>query len=244
VSDDRPATLDDRDQVLVLIGDYLDQLAVQAHRGLGDVAGVAVTMADGAGHPLTVGASTDLARAVDRVQYEIGHGPCLHALRGGGGDYVPSLARDDRWGTYGPQAAALGAVSCVSVPVESGSAVLAVFKVYSGVEDGLDEEQRRAAVETAREVAGGIGLALTLVSTTAELSDRVKAMDSRRTIDLALGMLMERTGCTADDAFALLRRYSQTRNLKLRDVAAELIDPTGDRAGSGAPFARAEPTAP
>lgn len=228
------ATAGQSTEVLKLIDEYLDQVATDTHRRLGDVAGVAVTMADRTGRPVTVGSSTELARAVDELQYGIGHGPCLNALRGGGGEYIPSLGADTRWGRYGPEAAELGARSCQSVPVETHDAVVAVFKVYAGVVDGLSVEQRRLGRDAAQQVAGGITLAQTLTSTTAELGDRVAAMDSRRVIDLAVGVLIERTRCTADDAFALLRRYSQTRNVKLREVAVEVVDEAAGGPGRGA----------
>ena len=221
-------------EVLELIDDYLDQLAADTHRLLGEVAGVAVTMADRRGRPLTVCSSTELARAVDELQYRIGHGPCLNALHGGGGDYVRSLAADTRWGRYGPEAAQLGARCCQSVPVEGHDGVVAVFKVYADVVDGLTAEQRRLARDAAQRVAGGIALAQTLTSTTAELADRTAAMDGRRVIDLAIGVLIERAHCTADEAFALLRQYSQTRNVKLRDVAVEVVDEAAGGPGPGA----------
>ena len=106
-----PDAADQSEDVLALIADFLDQLAVDAHRRLGEVAGVALTMADHAGSPLTIGASTELARAVDELQYRIGFGPCLNALSGGGearglGARAASLARPfvaavdfDPWGT-------------------------------------------------------------------------------------------------------------------------------------------------
>ena len=72
---------------------YLDGQALRSHEQLGDVAGVAVTVALG-GKPLTIGASTQLARDVDNLQYGIGTGPCLHALTTGEGLYVPDLAAD------------------------------------------------------------------------------------------------------------------------------------------------------
>jgi hypothetical protein len=87
---------------------YLDDVAARAADRLEPTAGVAITlgMTD---VPLTIGASTDLARDVDLIQYEIGKGPCLHALHHGIGMYVPDLASDTRWGEYGPRAAARGA---------------------------------------------------------------------------------------------------------------------------------------
>ena len=211
-------------EVLTLVEDYLQAAAARTHARLGDVAGVAITSAVAGGEPITAGASTPLAQEVDRLQYAIGHGPCLDALRGGGESYVPDLGRNDRWGRYGPEAAARGALSCLSVPVADGrSGVLGVVKVYSGRVDGLDPEQRAVGRELAHEVAGGMGLASTLVVTSLELDDRIEAMDTRRTIDLATGLLMGRLGCSAEAAFDLLRRESQNRNVKVHDVAADLL---------------------
>lgn len=210
--------------VLGAVSAYLDAVARTIHERLGNIAGVAVTMAADNGGPVTVGASTELARAADELQYGIGRGPCLDVLAGGAGLYVPDLANAiAQWGPYGPQAAALGVRSCLSVPVLLDDRVVAVFKIYAYDVDGLDAGQRKLGLDVGLEVARGIGLAQLLASTTAELDDRVQAMDSRRTIDLAVGVLMERLHCDPDFSFALLRRYSQTRNMKVRDVAEEIV---------------------
>ena len=47
---------------------------------------------------------------------------------------------------------------------------------------------------------------------------------SRPTIEQAKGALMLRYGLDAEEAFGLLRLYSQRVNLKLRDVARSLVD--------------------
>jgi AmiR/NasT family two-component response regulator len=51
-----------------------------------------------------------------------------------------------------------------------------------------------------------------------------QAVDARKLIGQAMGILMERFGIDDDRAFAVLRRYSQHNNQKLRDVAQYLID--------------------
>lgn len=211
-------------EVLALVEGYLTDVAHRTHDRLGDVVGVALTTAVAGGEPMTTGASTERVAQIDLTQYTIGQGPCLQALRGGGGEYVPDLANDPRWGSYGPAAADLGARSCISVPVTDGdSRVLGVLKVYSGQVDGLDPDQRQTARQVAVAMSGGLGLASALVATSFELSDRIEAMDTRRTIDLATGVLMGRTGLDAQAAFAALRRESQNSNVKLRDVAARLL---------------------
>jgi GAF domain-containing protein len=231
--------------LLPLLTEYLDDVATRSARRLGNIAGVAITLRlDGA--PFTVGASNDLARDVDLIQYEIGTGPCLHALRHGVGLYVPDLAGDDRWGEYGPKAAARGAASCVSVPVIVDDVPVAVLKVYAGEIDGLSSQQRVLAQTSAPEVAGGVGLAKHLArqahqldDQTQQLQDRVAAMSTRRVIDLAIGVLMGRLKTDPDTAFGLLRKASQSRNVKLRDIAQELLESipgTGGEMSGRAPF--------
>jgi hypothetical protein len=43
-------------------------------------------------------------------------------------------------------------------------------------------------------------------------------------IGQAQGILMERFGLSADQSFAVLRRYSQDNNVKLRNVAERIIE--------------------
>jgi len=210
--------------VLTLVEDFLQDAATRTHERLGDVAGVAVTSAVAGGEPLTAGASTALAAEVDRAQYAIGIGPCLDALREGRETYVPDLVRDPRYRPYGVEAARLGVSTSLSVPVvDEGSGVVGVVKVYSRKVDGLDERQRSMGREFALEVAGGVALANTLVSTSLELDDRIEAMDTRRTIDLATGLLMGRLRCSPEEAFDLMRRQSQNHNVKVHDVAVDLL---------------------
>ena len=49
------------------------------------------------------------------------------------------------------------------------------------------------------------------------------AIETRDLIGQAKGLLMARSGCTADDAFDLLRAQSQHENLKLVEIAQELV---------------------
>ena len=55
-----------------------------------------------------------------------------------------------------------------------------------------------------------------------------QALNTREVIGQAQGILMERERITADQAFDILRRASQNLNVKLREVAQELVD-TGER---------------
>jgi len=240
---DDPSALSAETELIPLLTDYLDDLATRTAKRVGDNAGVAVTLSvDGV--PFTIGASTELARDVDLIQYHIGTGPCLNALHHGIGMYVPDLARDDRWGEYGAKAAARGAASCVSVPVFVNEQPDAVLKVYSDKVDGLTAEQQAVAFAVGPEVAGGVGLAKHLTRQAQRLDDRAAAMTTRRSIDVAIGVLMQQHRCSAESAFTMLRDASQSRNAKIRDIAHELISPfPGDGVGP-APFRDRTPQTP
>ncbi|MCA0143991.1 ANTAR domain-containing protein [Blastococcus sp. LR1] len=58
-----------------------------------------------------------------------------------------------------------------------------------------------------------------LEATRAELASCNEALKSCRRIGIAMGILMERYKLTDQRAFELLRRTSQRRNVKLRDIA-------------------------
>lgn len=50
-----------------------------------------------------------------------------------------------------------------------------------------------------------------------------RAMQTRAVIEQAKGMVIATTGCTADEAFALLTAQSQHENRKLAQVAEDLV---------------------
>lgn len=58
----------------------------------------------------------------------------------------------------------------------------------------------------------------------ARLEARLQSMPL---IEQAKGILMARTGCGPDEAFELLKTSSQRTNVKIRDLAAEIVGTVG-----------------
>jgi hypothetical protein len=56
-----------------------------------------------------------------------------------------------------------------------------------------------------------------------ELEGLRRAMEHRAVIEQAKGIIMASTGRTPDEAFELLRQQSQHSNMKLRDIAADIV---------------------
>jgi len=66
-----------------------------------------------------------------------------------------------------------------------------------------------------------------LASATVHAEHLERALVSNRRIGMALGIMMERHRLTEDQAFDRLRELSQRRNVKLRELAEQIIY-TGD----------------
>ncbi|WP_323960144.1 ANTAR domain-containing protein [Arthrobacter sp. JZ12] len=99
---------------------------------------------------------------------------------------------------------------------------LAVMEHYRDVMnkvavDSSEAERHRQMVDL---FADGIADYKDLAQEVAQLRE---ALSSRATIEQAKGMLMLSRGCSADEAFSLLRQLSQDTNVRLIDVAAALI---------------------
>ena len=61
------------------------------------------------------------------------------------------------------------------------------------------------------------------------------AIGTRKVIGQAIGIVMERYGISEDRAFHFLARASSTSNVKLRDVAQEIVQATEERFAAAPP---------
>jgi hypothetical protein len=92
----------------------------------------------------------------------------------------------------------------------------------------LDAAVTGQTIERAQVFANYAGVAVAnaaLDNHTAELADQMRAaMQSRSVIEQAKGILMERLGCDADNAFSYLSKLCQRSDRKLRDIAQWLVE--------------------
>ncbi|MDD7965270.1 GAF and ANTAR domain-containing protein [Actinomycetospora lemnae] len=177
--------------------------------------------------------SDELAVRLDEEQYRHEEGPCVRALEAGGLGVAGSedLARDEQWPRFGPAAAALGVGSVFAVglfPVGEKRPLRGALNFYRRGTGGFGQTDREAGILLAAHLS--TALAYVTVTEAAQLRDVEfqTALDSRDVIGQAKGILMERRGLPADQAFDVLRRASQDLNVKLRDVAATLAERRAD----------------
>lgn len=165
----------------------------------------------------THAASDDLVRRIDALQHELSEGPCLDALREDHTVASDDLATDVRWPNWGPQVVEqLGLSSSVSYRLYSTEKDLGALNLY-----GTD-----VSAFTAEDIADGLALAAHVgvaLAAAQQVEHLELALRRRTVIGQATGVLMERFDLAPDRAFSVLSRLSQQKNVKLRDIAEEIV---------------------
>ena len=164
-----------------------------------------------------------LAMDADELQYQRGYGPCVDAGRAGQLFIVEDMLLEQRWPDYSRHVAALGVRSSLSVPLPFQGLTIGALNNYSGTPGAFGEADVVVGEEVAAWIALAVGNADMMARTLEDLDGMRAAMATRAVIEQAKGILMERHKFTEDQAFTELTRASQHSNIKLRDVADQLV---------------------
>jgi GAF domain-containing protein len=168
----------------------------------------------------TLAATDELVRACDRVQNDLGEGPCLDAQHGEQFVLVPDMESEIRWPAFAAAAREMGVRSMLACELPMARDQISALNFHASSPDVFTEES--VAIGTAFAIQAGIALAA------ADREHHLQtAIGTREVIGQALGILMERYRVTATQAFDMLVHASQTRHVKLRDLARALAE-TGE----------------
>lgn len=234
-SDEFHASIDDMTGLL-----SLEESTEEALQRVADLASKAIPVADGVGITLvtwgpegsipgmrTAAHSVPWVMTIDVDQYETGEGPCIDSIVRG---EIVNLRELDE-GSY-PKFCAkatqegLGSVLAIPLKINDNRAIGAL-NLYSRERSAFDDRDQTAAIDFAAHAAialVNIELYEGARKLTHQLSD---AMDSRAIIEQAKGILMGRDHCTADEAFKQLKDMSQSRNIKVRELATTMVGEGG-----------------
>lgn len=144
-------------------------------------------------------------------------GPCLDAIEGDAIYQSGDVGNDPRWPKWGPSVEELGIRSVLSLRLETRARRYGSLNLYATHIDAFDEDDVAVATIFIRHAA------IALANAHNEQGLQV-AIDARKLIGQAQGILMERFDLDADRAFDFLRRQSQAHNVKLRYVAEWVVD--------------------
>lgn len=195
--------------------DTAEQLILYAVKAVGASYG-GITMLRGRGHLETIGATSPVVIEADQAQYLLREGPCVDAAMAATLVKSDSLAHDARWPRWGPEAAQLGMGSVLSAEMHGRDGRMGALNLYSDRESAFSSEDAELAGILAAQGAA----VMAVMNSEAGLRD---AMETRALIGQAQGMLMERFDIDARRAFSVLSRFSQDSNIRLRDIAEQLV---------------------
>ncbi|MFJ8591758.1 GAF and ANTAR domain-containing protein [Streptomyces sp. NPDC093598] len=221
------------EDMAVLARTLLKQDSVQ--QTLDEIAASAVKLVDGCdaagvlavrkGRAVTLSSYGDMVEESDRLQGELGEGPCFDLARRAEKERVFRIADMNRpqpdWPRYAEAARGLGIGSMTGVLLYTHDEDFGALNLYARRPGIFTEENATAGWLLASHAAVALADARTI--------DQLEhALETRHAIGEAMGMLMERHGMSEDDAFNVLRNISQHHNIKLRDVAQRIRDKRAD----------------
>lgn len=179
------------------------------------------------GSMATVASSSEHARRMDEVQYGFDDGPCLRAAREGYTVHIPDFLTDTQFPEYREAIAGHGIRSALGIPIRLEAGTSAGLDFYSTEPNAFTDTSIAAAEGFARDASKSLRLAVRIATLTDNANHMQAAMESRTVIDLAVGAIMGQNRCSQDEAISILRAASQGRNVKLRDLAADLLASLG-----------------
>jgi hypothetical protein len=208
---------DDRvaDAVAIGLGRIADFCRVGIERT--GVDAVTVTLASARAGSELVYATDELSERVAELELTLGEGPGTDALASGLPvvvDELGSTVSGHRWPLFAPEAAQAGIHAVEAYPILFDRTAVGCVAFHSLVSGHFSTDDHRQAVA----LAELIGLALVHPSSAPGLGTRV-----RMTVHQAAGMVMVQTGASITDAMVLLRSTAFAEDLKLTDLAADVL---------------------
>lgn len=171
----------------------------------------------------TAASSSTEALALDELQNSFTDGPCMTAIREDTVIRAGDLRSDRRWPDYAAAAREQGVRAVLGLPFDLDDDAKAGLNVYSATPHDFDPGTIESIVLQVKQASSALRLAVRQTLHSDAARDLRAAMESRTVIDLAVGILMGRDRCGQAEAVELLKRASNHRNVKLRDLAAELV---------------------
>lgn len=169
----------------------------------------------------TVAASDEVAREIDQAELTLGDGPCVDAI-------TEEAAQIDADLTDGSPWPRLAAWVLANTPVRGmlgyrllvDETKVGALNVFSDTPGALTT----AAADQAAVFAAFTAVAARAASHREGVETLRHGLSSNREIGKAVGLLMAFHKVSDDEALSLLRKTSQDLNIKLTDVAREVLD--------------------
>ncbi len=170
---------------------------------------------------VTVAASDDIAREIDSYERELGEGPCLDAIVDASVFHDADLTDGSPWPLLSARVLAVTPVrGMAGFRLRVGEEKSGALNLFSDTAGALDER----SVDQGIVLASFVTMAL-LASNERRTAQTLRAgLASNREIGKAIGLMMAFHKISDEAAFAMLRSASQEMNIKLAEVARQVVE--------------------
>jgi hypothetical protein len=168
----------------------------------------------------TVASSDDVARTIDTFERELGEGPCLDAIVDAAVYHDADLTDGSPWPRLTERVLARTPVrSMAGFRLMAGDQKTGALNLFSDTPGGLDAR----SVDQGIVLTSFITVAL-MASTERKAAETLRAgLASNREIGKAVGLMMAFHKISDEKAFGMLRSASQEMNIKLVEVARQVV---------------------
>jgi len=168
----------------------------------------------------TAAASDEVARHIDALEREVGEGPCVDAIDDEAGQIDSDITQHSSWPRLAERVLAETSVRGMAgfrIVVEGKK--VGALNLFSDTPGALQQGSDEGAV-----LSAFASVALMSVSQRERAESLSRGLESNREVGKAIGLLMAAHHIGSDEAFELLRKASNDLNMKLTEVAREVIE--------------------
>jgi transcriptional regulator with GAF, ATPase, and Fis domain len=174
-----------------------------------------------AGRFFTAAASDETARRIDAAEIELGDGPCMDAILEEAAQVEDDLTRHGQWPRLAEWILAHTPVrGAVGYRLIVGEEKVGALNLFSDTPGAFTEN----AVNQAAVFAAFASVAVNAAIHNERAETLQAGLESNREIGKAVGLLMAFHKIGDAEAFQMLRKTSQDLNLKLAEVAQQILD--------------------
>jgi transcriptional regulator with GAF, ATPase, and Fis domain len=188
------------------------------------VDGVGVLLRQDDGGLMMATSNSELGRVVERLEVELGEGPCTEAIERGERVVVPDLgAARDQYPRFAPRALEAGAVAIHALPMSVRTEVFGAVDLVAA-QTGRYGERQLATAQLLADVAASYLANCQVLTERSNLAEQLQqALDSRVVIEQAKGMMAGRHGIGPEEAFERIRAHARAARAPVKRVASEVL---------------------
>ena len=184
-----------------------------------DGVGLALLSSDGVPEPTFV--SDTRSRLIEDLQFTLGEGPCVEAVRSGSPVLVDDVRAvtdaSRRWPAFVKEVESSGIRAVFAFPVQIGTIALGTLDLYRAEPGTLSDDALGGVLRGVDRIASA------LLDVGAAAGDGITEPTYRMVVHQAAGMIQEQTGTNITTALMRLRATAFSEGINVNDLATDIV---------------------